>query len=165
MTGRYQQRFGHWYNPGPPAKESEGIGLPLTEITMASLLKDAGYATGLVGKWHLGHDPERQPMKRGFDEFFGFLGGSHDYFKAQAGEPTVYAGDDPVDERIPTEALREAKTSSSGTDGIFLYLPECGARPMQAPDKYLERFSEIRGQTTPHARRDGSAMDDAVGNV
>src|SRR2546430_1736437 len=50
MTGRYQQRFGHEFNPGG----SESLGLPLTETTIADRLKAAGYATGLVGKWHLG---------------------------------------------------------------------------------------------------------------
>src|SRR5437868_749597 len=51
LTGRYQQRFGHEFNPGA----GPDIGLPLTETTMADRLKAAGYATGLVGKWHLGN--------------------------------------------------------------------------------------------------------------
>src|SRR6478752_1272658 len=75
MTGRYQTRFGHEFNPG-----GGGAGLPLTETTIANRLKAAGYVTGLVGKWHLGSQPEQHPQKRGFDEFFGFLGGAHSYF-------------------------------------------------------------------------------------
>src|SRR5438128_12690759 len=51
LTGRYQQRFGHEFNPGNQGNQS--IGLPLTETTLADRLKAAGYATGLVGKWHL----------------------------------------------------------------------------------------------------------------
>src|SRR5438105_6068407 len=69
LTGRYQTRFGHEFNPGA----GENIGLPLTETTMADRLKAAGYATGWVGKWHLGKAEKFRPHKRGFDETFGFL--------------------------------------------------------------------------------------------
>jgi arylsulfatase A-like enzyme len=72
MTGRYQTRFGHEFNPG-----GGKAGLPTTETTIADRFKAAGYATGLVGKWHLGSAPEYHPQKRGFAEFFGFLGGAH----------------------------------------------------------------------------------------
>ena len=77
MTGRYQTRFGHEFNPGAPAKNTEDIGLSVKETTLAQRLKDAGYKTGLVGKWHLGHGDKFHPTARGFEEFFGFLGGAH----------------------------------------------------------------------------------------
>src|SRR5882757_894320 len=79
MTGRYQTRFGHEFNPGPAATTPADVGLPLTETTLPDRLKAAGYATGMVGKWHLGYDPKFHPLKRGFQEYFGFLGGAHDY--------------------------------------------------------------------------------------
>ena len=81
MTGRYQQRFGHEFNPAVSyARESrENTGLPLSEITMAQVLKKGGYATGAVGKWHLGVNGPFHPLARGFDEYYGFLGGATSY--------------------------------------------------------------------------------------
>jgi arylsulfatase A-like enzyme len=87
MTGRYQQRFGHEFNPtyGPIANRA-GQGLHLNEVTFAQRLKDAGYATALFGKWHLGHEEKFHPLTRGFQEFFGFLDGAHNYFKSDDGQ-------------------------------------------------------------------------------
>jgi arylsulfatase A-like enzyme len=76
LTGRYQQRFGHESNP--PAGTTRG--LPTNEVTLATLLKSAGYATGCVGKWHLGEPAQFYPTVRGFDEFFGFTGAARSYF-------------------------------------------------------------------------------------
>src|SRR3954451_22024579 len=67
LTGRYQQRFGHEYNPREKGGDE---GLPLSQTTMADRLRSAGYPTGLVGKWPLGGAPEYPPQRRGFDEFF-----------------------------------------------------------------------------------------------
>ncbi len=86
LTGRYPQRFGHEFNiprqPQPGADPGE-IGLPLEERTIADALKDKGYATAVVGKWHLGLAPAFHPLNRGFDRFFGFLYGSRSYFALQ----------------------------------------------------------------------------------
>lgn len=79
LTGRYQTRFGFEFNPIGAKNAAPGIGLPVTEKTVADRLRDAGYATALVGKWHLGGTPEYQPQRRGFDEFFGFLHEGHFY--------------------------------------------------------------------------------------
>ena len=78
MTGRYQQRFGHENNPFyDPNDHREG--LPTTRTTLPEFLRPAGYATGWIGKWHLGAAPEFHPLKRGFTETFGFIGGGHHY--------------------------------------------------------------------------------------
>lgn len=79
MTGRWQQRFGNVINP-PFAPAHDNVGLARGEKTLAEYLQDAGYTTGLVGKWHLGAAEPMHPMSRGFDSFFGFLGGGRDYF-------------------------------------------------------------------------------------
>ena len=81
MTGRYQQRFGLEFNP-QPSGPAGNLGLPLTEITLPEACKKYGYATGMVGKWHLGGSPKLRPPERGFDEFFGFLAGAHAYIAA-----------------------------------------------------------------------------------
>ncbi len=78
LTGRYQARFGHEYNPVyDPLDEKEG--LPVTEKLLPQFLAEAGYLTSWVGKWHLGASPAHLPWNRGFADTFGFLGGGHAY--------------------------------------------------------------------------------------
>lgn len=79
MTGRYQTRFGYEFNPIGARNEDPDAGLPLGEKTIADMLVDTGYITGLFGKWHLGGTAKYNPIRRGFDEFFGFLHEGH-YF-------------------------------------------------------------------------------------
>jgi arylsulfatase A-like enzyme len=101
ITGRYQNRLPvGLYDPLPPGTPH---GLPLDHPTLPSLLKKAGYATALVGKWHLGFPPAYGPLKSGYDEFFGLYGGGMTYFTHQTGgllaSPRVHAlheGDKPV---------------------------------------------------------------------
>jgi len=97
LTGRYQQRFGHEYNlPGmnDPAVPDNLRGLPLTEVTIADMLRERGYATGLVGKWHLGLHPRFHPQRRGFDEFFGMVAGSSPYMPGTNNR--IFDGTEPV---------------------------------------------------------------------
>ena len=72
MTGRYQQRFGYENQPEDDP-DNPNLGLPTTELTLADILKPAGYVCGAIGKWHLGYASNLQPLSRGFDEFWGFL--------------------------------------------------------------------------------------------
>jgi len=77
LTGRYQTRFGHELNFVGKQNLSESIGLPASETTMATWLRQAGHATGLIGKWHLGGAPAFHPQSRGFQDFYGFLHEGH----------------------------------------------------------------------------------------
>ena len=79
LTGRNQTRFGHELNVVGRQNLDPAIGLPLTEKTLADHLKARGYATGCIGKWHLGATEAFHPQRRGFDEFFGFLHEGHFY--------------------------------------------------------------------------------------
>jgi arylsulfatase A-like enzyme len=79
LTGRYQTRFGFEFNPIGAQNADPAIGLPAGERTIADALRESGYSTALVGKWHLGGSARFHPQRRGFDEFFGFLHEGH-YF-------------------------------------------------------------------------------------
>jgi len=161
LTGRYQTRFGHEFNPG-----GGGDGLPVSEKTLADRLKGAGYKTALIGKWHLGNQPQFHPQKRGFEEFFGFLGGAHDYFSDNG----ILRGREQVDEpEYLTDALaREAEAfiEKNKARPFFLYLAFNAVHtPMQADEPRLKKFAGIEGKTRRTYAAMMSAMDDGVGRV
>jgi len=143
MTGRYQQRFGFYTAP------DSRTGMPLKEITVADLLKKEGYATAVIGKWHLGIEPEYHPMKRGFEEFYGFLGhGGHDYFKLDITDEytSIYRNEKPInDTGYLTENLARESVSfieRHKNRPFFLYLPFNAVHwPLQALQKHIERFN------------------------
>jgi arylsulfatase A-like enzyme len=85
LTGRYQTRFGHEFNPHQG--DETRLGLPLDQRTIADYLRSAGYATGLIGKWHQGFSPAHHPLSRGFDEYFGFLVGGHNFLLHKEAQP------------------------------------------------------------------------------
>jgi arylsulfatase A-like enzyme len=169
LTGRYQQRFGHEFNPGSTAEEN--FGLPLDEVTLAQVLKQHGYATGMVGKWHLGLRPEYQPIDRGFDEYFGFLGGAHAYINLERpGAAPILRGRAPVSEReyLTDTFGREAAdfVERHREHPFFLYNPYNAIHtPMQATPKYLQRFPNIRDERRRTMAAMLSALDDAIGRV
>jgi arylsulfatase A-like enzyme len=95
MTGRYQYRLEIGLEeplsfPGP---NTRNVGLPPEHPTIPSLLKQLGYGTALVGKWHLGYLPDFSPLKSGFDQFWGFRGGGVDYFTHKTGPPHTDSND------------------------------------------------------------------------
>lgn len=167
LTGRYQTRFGHEFNPGGTTDGTE-IGLPLSETTIADRLRAAGYATGLVGKWHLGNAAQFHPQKRGFDEFFGFLGGMHTYF-AEATQ-TVYRGTTPVVEKeYLTDAFaREAVAfvEKHKSEPFFLYLAFNAVHtPLDATPDRLKKFEHISDERRRSYAAMLVALDEAIGRV
>jgi len=170
LTGRYQQRFGHEFNPGPPTEANQAVGLSLQETTIGNRLKAAGYATGWFGKSHLGSAPEFHPQKRGFDEFFGFYGGAHSYVNPGQGQTGIFHGTEPVkDPGYLTEAFaREAASfiEKKKDEQWFVYLPFNAVHaPLETLEKYESRFSSI---SDPKRRKFAallSALDDSVGTV
>jgi len=171
MTGRYQQRFGHEFNPGPAAAADDAFGLAADERTLAERLKQIGYATGIVGKWHLGYRPDSHPMERGFDEFFGFLAGAHAYLpQRRTGDGAILRGTETVQEQeyltdaFAREAAAFIEKHRSGP--FFLYLPFNAVHaPLQAIRKYSDRFADIKDEKRRTFAAMQSAMDDAVGVV
>jgi uncharacterized sulfatase len=129
LTGRYPVRAGQPNNLGP---DSVG-GLPLSEITLAQLLKNRGYKTRAIGKWHLGHNPkEYLPTSRGFDSYYGLLY-SNDMIPPWVKTTTpleLYRDTEPIEHPVDQSTLterytREAKRfiRSAGRNPFFLYLP------------------------------------------
>jgi arylsulfatase A-like enzyme len=190
LTGRYQTRFGHEFNPGggkpaggqaaakgknPIAQSDEEaqsrndrIGLPLSETTIADRLKAADYATGLIGKWHLGSALKFHPQQRGFDEFFGFLAGAHGYFPSA--QPPMLRGEQPVEEQeYLTDAFgREAVEfiDHHADEPFFLYLAFNAVHtPMDATDARLEKFENIKDERRRTYAAMMSAMDENIGKV
>ncbi len=169
MTGRYPQRFGYDFNPDedPTGKG----GLPLDQTTLADRLKQAGYATGLVGKWHLGREPDFHPPRRGFDEFFGFLTGVRSYFPITGdGYSRLMRGKEQVAEEpyLTRSFGREATAfiDRHRQRPFFLYLAFNAVHtPLEATHDDLRRFPHIADERHRKYAAMLSAMDDAVGSV
>ncbi len=155
MTGKNQVKFGFDNNLAPvnnPGFDPDYKGLPASVKTIAELLKPLGYISGLVGKWHLGYEPQHHPLNRGFDEFWGYQGGGHDYFRSEPdGEhylspiesnyktphPITYLTDDKGDESV--DFIRRHK------DRPFFLFASFNAphAPMQATEADMELFKHI----------------------
>ena len=173
MTGRYPSRFGMEANLAyAPADPHHG--LPTGEITLASLLRRAGYRTGLVGKWHLGAAAPFHPLNRGFGSYYGFLGGEHDYFRIDA---TRYAADEhlaPIGQgrRLTgftgylTDWLTDRAIEFASADReqpFFLYLAyNAPHAPLQAPEALLRKYRHVGDD---QRRRYLAMVDSLDGNV
>lgn len=170
MTGRYPLRYGLQTGVIPGAGT---YGLPLDEYLLPQMLKDAGYQTAMVGKWHLGHaDPKFWPMQRGFDSFYGATVGEIDHFEHTAhGVPDWYRGNAPVVEEGFDNTLigQEAVKVIEGHDPskpLFLYLAFTAPHtPYQAPQAYLDRYEDIADPNKRAYAAMISVMDDEVGKV
>lgn len=160
ITGRYSVRFRYEGNVDyDPFDESRG--LPVAERTVASPLRDAGYRTGIVGKWHLGGAERFIPKRRGFDHFFGFLAGTHRYFETDTREvvsPRGHSAYTPLVEgdasyhlegRYITAVLTDKAidfVQEGGDKPFFLYLPyNLPHDPYEAPEAAVAKYGHIDG--------------------
>ncbi len=182
-TGRYQQRFGFEYNV---AGRDTQIGLPTDQTTIANVLKDAGYATGLVGKWHQGKKREYHPMSRGFDEYFGMLAGGSTYIDSRLpgveswpveNAPTTRSDANAIFdgfEQIEVEEYITDVFADKAVDFIdrhkdkpfFLMMtPNTPHTPLQATKKYTDRYKHIEALNERIYAGMVSSLDDMVGAV
>ncbi|MDP0496562.1 MAG: sulfatase-like hydrolase/transferase [Verrucomicrobiota bacterium JB024] len=170
VTGRNQERFGFEGHPNP----KETWGLPLDEYTFPAALQKAGYTTALFGKWHLGSEPGYRPRDRGFDEFYGFLFGMHDYFQEDDPYwgPIVEGDGTPAElpqyltfelaDRTSAFIRRQAKEHNP----FFVWLSfNAPHTPMEAPRHYLDKTKHIEGKRRSTYAAMVMALDDAVKTV
>jgi len=170
LTGRYQQRFGHEHNFASNSDPS--VGLPLAERTLADALRERGYRTAAMGKWHLGYGPELHPRSRGFDEFFGFLQGSRSYWPIK-GTPRnrLQRDGEPVEESFTymTDLLGEEASDFIGRHAerpFFLYLSFNAVHgPMHALEADLAAVSGVADDKRRKLVAMTMALDRAVGRV
>jgi arylsulfatase A-like enzyme len=166
MTGRYQTRFGHEFNSSATKK----LGLSLNEKTFPSLMKEAGYATCAIGKWHLGGGEDYRPTKRGFDEFFGTLANTPYYHPTQfvdsVSAPEPKRLEDPNFYTTDAYGDRAAEWIGKQKSPWFLYLPfNAQHNPLEAPKETIEKFAHIQDEKRRTFAAMMSKMDDAVGKV
>jgi arylsulfatase A-like enzyme len=137
-------------------------------------MKTAGYVTGCVGKWHLGAHPQFHPNRRGFDEYFGLLGGGHIYLPGAKGGveyniPMNRNGrDEPLTEYLTDVLGREASAFVKRHPGEpwFLYLAfNAPHTPLQVTDRQLGRVKHIADETRRNYAGLVVGLDDAVGEV
>ena len=183
ITGRYQQRFGYernvQYRPNDPK-----MGLPKTEKTIPEVMGQVGYTSGVIGKWHLGAHISNHPLNRGFDFFYGHLGGGHRYFPEELTIEDSYSiSDEPLSYRTwimrnhQPEKTNQYLTDEFSDEAVefieknhkgpfFLYLAYNAPHgPLQATSKYLNRFDHIKDKKRKTYAAMVSAVDDGVGRI
>jgi N-acetylgalactosamine-6-sulfatase len=196
LSGQYQQRFGGLecaigvgnagrYEEAAWLQKRDELGLPVSAVTMPRILKDNGYDTAIIGKWHLGYLPKFSPNRHGFDEFYGILGGNADYFTRREEDsdlPCFYHNDKPIEEPgystdlFTQHAVSWLKQRSKAP--FFLYVPYTAPHlPLQSPDderaprdntsheryrKMIERMDQGVGELLAQIERMGAAANTLV---
>jgi len=173
FSGRYQQRLG-FYDIWEVQK-----GMPAKEKLLSQYLKDAGYKTGLIGKWHLGEKKYNHPLEKGYDYFYGFLGGMHDYFNPFVGDTWeggahglahIYAQKDTVKiikyltEEFTDRAVDFIKENKEVP--FFLHLAyNTPHGPFQVPDKYIKQYDKGENGKYRIIRAMNKSLDDNIGRL
>ncbi len=188
MTGRYPQCIGTPYNLRDEGYETED-GVPLSETFMSNVLHDAGYYTAAIGKWHLGDADRFSPNNRGFDEFYGFLGGGHSYFpdkykpmynqQSKAGKypikgyikPLMHnnqpAGEtEYITDELSNQTIRVVNGLAGKTQPFFIYLAyNAPHTPLEAKEEDLKQFATIKNPDRRTYAAMVYAVDRGVGEI
>jgi arylsulfatase A-like enzyme len=170
MTGRYPLRYGLQTAVIP---QGHTYGLATDEWLLPQALKEAGYETAIIGKWHLGHaDRKFWPRQRGFDHQYGPLIGEIDYFTHKAGgKVDWYRNNKVVEEEgysttlLGNDAVKLIEAHNPATP-LFLYLAFNAVHtPYQAPQEYLDRYKDIKDPSRQAYAASATAMDEQIGRV
>lgn len=157
MTGRYQQRYGHEFNPGPKGQDKD-FGLPVDQQTIASRLKAAGYVTGMSGKWHLGKTEDRTPSARGFME----VGGN----TTPDPNPKPEGWSQEENETLASRKDAVAFIEKHWNEPFFYYVPfSAPHHPIYASPEVCAKFPNIKDPLRRMFAAVMSEVDDAVGDV
>lgn len=176
LSGRYQHRFGFEENPAyDPANES--LGICVDEVLFPARIQEAGYVTGAVGKWHLGAAAPFHPNRRGFDYFYGFLGGGHDYFTIDMLAPINEAYKQPLVRNNQAASFEGYLTDALSADAaqfvrdhkddpFMLYVAYNAPHgPQQAPKEDIARYSHIEDKKRRVYAAMVDVMDRGIGEV
>lgn len=170
MTGRYPFRYGLQTAVIPSVAD---YGLDLSERLLPQVLKEAGYKTAIIGKWHLGHaDRAYWPKQRGFDYQYGAMIGELDYFThSEHGVLDWFRDNEPVVEEGYTTTLlgKDAAKLIEEHDAsvpLYLYLAfNAPHTPYQAPQEYIDRYADIEDPTRRTYAAMVTSLDDEIGRV
>jgi len=180
LTGKYPQRHGI-EDVLTSTAQFNTPGLRAGETSLAAILKQAGYRTAAIGKWHMGSAPHSRPLAQGFDEFYGFYSGwtdylSHRYYTLGRGQSEILhdlwrneqeVWEDPKYQTslFERESLAFLNRQRAGTP-FFLYLAFGAPHyPMMAPEQYLNRFPASMDRDRRMHLAMVAAVDDAVGAI
>jgi arylsulfatase A-like enzyme len=185
LTGRYQDRFGFTTNPTMDPT-NPNAGLPKDEENIAQILNKVGYKSSIVGKWHMGTHEVNHPLNRGFDDFYGFLAGGLNYLpekltlnhlsevtrkwewysmKVQHNRKVIDI-DDYLTDELTDAGTRFIESKANSKEPFFLYLAyNAPHAPLQATEKYLSRFPNIKDEKRKTYAAMVSCLDDGVGRV
>ncbi len=183
LTGRYQSRFGRRFESALSGTRRDP-GLPLAAVTIAEVLRGAGYATGMFGKWHLGYEGPFLPTNQGFDEFRGLVSGDGDFHTRvdRSGNPDWWKDDALVPEKGYTTDLITRHSvdfiERHRHEPFFLYVPHLAIHfPWQGPDDPSHRQAGIsyhkdkwgvipdRANVRPHVTAMIERLDESVGQI
>jgi len=184
LTGRYQQRLGAKFEGPLSGKSDVQTGMPLQAVTMAEVLKQSGYATGMFGKWHLGYQPPFLPTRQGFDTFVGLTSGDGDHHTHvdRSGRPDWWSQENKIQEEgytadlLTDHAIRFIEENQNKP--FFIYLPHLAIHfPWQGPsdpphrevgtDYWNDKWGIIpdRSNVAPHIKAMVESLDANVGRL